>query len=66
MVDPYFPFVMEAEACGPDSDHAPAVEEDDADCDGVEHGFCAEVEMSLDIPEGVNADCLEGAMDVSD
>lgn len=50
--------MVEAEARSPDADHAPAVEQDDADCDGVEHCFCAEVEVALDEPEGVYADCL--------
>lgn len=49
---------MEAETLGPDADHAPAIEQYDADGDEVEHGFCAEVEVALDEPEGVYSDCL--------
>lgn len=54
---------MEAKSLGPDADHPPAVEQYDADCDGVEHGFCAEVEVPLDEPEGVDADCLHAMLE---
>lgn len=51
---------MEAKRLGPDTNHAPAVEQDDGDGDGVEHGLCAEAVAALDPPEGVDADGLGG------
>ena len=50
---------MEPESLGPDADHAPAVEQDDCHGDDVEHGFCAQLEPLLAVPEGVYTDSLE-------
>src|SRR5690242_3574273 len=44
LVNPELPFVMEAEFLGPNSNHAPAVEEDDANHDRVKHDLRAESE----------------------
>lgn len=49
---------METKLRRPDADHAPAVEEDDGNGDGVEHGLGAEVVAALDEPEGINANGL--------
>ena len=58
LVDPYFPLVVEPEAVCPNPDHAPSIQEDNADCHGVEHRLSWELEALLDIPEGENSDCL--------
>ena len=50
--------MVEAKAGGPDSDHAPAVKQDYADCDDVEHSFRGEVQVALNEPEGIDADGL--------
>ena len=63
LVDPDFPDVVEAEVRAPDADHAPAVEQDDAEHDGVEHGFGGEAEAFLGPPEGVDAQGLGGDAD---
>lgn len=55
---PDFPEMMEAELLGPDAYHTPTVEEDDGYGYEVEHGFGAEVEAFLGVPEGVDADGL--------
>lgn len=54
---------MEAEARGPDADHAPGVEDDDGGHDGREHGFGAEAEAALEPPDGVDARGLGGDAD---
>lgn len=58
LVEPDFPAIVETEALRPDADHAPAVEQDYGDGDGVEHCFGAQREPLLDCPESVDADCL--------
>lgn len=58
LVEPHFPDAVESKALRPDTDHAPTVEEDDGYSDGVEHGFGAEAEALLDVPEAVDADSL--------
>ena len=55
--------MVEAESLAPDADHPPAVEEEDADHDGVEHGFGGEGEALLDGPEEVDACELSGDAD---
>lgn len=47
---------------GPDSNHAPAVKEDDCHGDGVEHGFRAQFEPFLAVPKGVYTDSLERSL----
>ena len=54
---------MEAEARGPDADHAPGVKNDDGGHDGREHGFGAKVESALEPPEGVDSRGLGGDAD---
>lgn len=49
---------METEALGPDSDHSPAVEKDNAKCDNVEHGFGSQLITLLNEPKRVNTDSL--------
>lgn len=53
-----FPDIVEAEFLRPDSNHAPDVEEDYADCHGVEHGFGRQAEAFLDVPEAEDSYCL--------
>jgi hypothetical protein len=36
----------------PDTNHAPSIEQDDANGYGVEHGLCGKAEALLDLPEG--------------
>ena len=66
LVHPDFPHVLEAEVGRPVSDHAPAIEQDDAYHDGVEHGLRGEHEAPLDPPKAVNANCLGGYTDNED
>lgn len=49
---------METEALGPDSDHSPTVEKDNAECDDVEHGFGSQLITLLNEPKHVNTDSL--------
>lgn len=42
---------MEPEPVGPDANHTPAIEQDAGDCNGVEHGLGAELEVFLTPPE---------------
>ncbi|RCI12260.1 hypothetical protein L249_0747, partial [Ophiocordyceps polyrhachis-furcata BCC 54312] len=60
LVKPQLPHVAEAETIGPVAGHAPAVDEDDGDADDAEHGLGPQVEPSLDVPEGGDADGLGG------
>lgn len=55
--------MVEAEALRPDADHAPGVEDDDGEGDGVEHGLGRQAEVLLDAPERVDPDCLGGDAD---
>lgn len=63
LVQPDFPALVEPEGLRPDADHAPAVEEDNADGHGHEHGLGGEGEAFLDLPVGSNADGLRGDAD---
>lgn len=45
---------MESKAIGPDSNHSPTIQKDNAECNGIEHGFCSQFEALLDGPECVN------------
>lgn len=58
LVQPYFPNMVEAESLRPNPDHAPAVEENDPDGDGVEHGFGGETVAFLNLPEREDANSL--------
>lgn len=49
------PYIVETKLLRPNTDHAPAVEQDDANGHGVEHGLCREAEALLDLPESENA-----------
>lgn len=50
--------MVESKPLRPDADHAPAVEQDDADCDRTEHGLRSELVSLLDEPKGVYTDGL--------
>ncbi|KAI4271501.1 MAG: hypothetical protein L6R38_006856 [Xanthoria sp. 2 TBL-2021] len=63
LIEPDFPDVVEPEGLRPDANHALGVEDDDADHHGREHGFGAQGEFSLDLPEGVDAEGLGGDAD---
>ena len=63
LVEPKLPLVVEAEFLGPDADHAPGVQDDDAERDGVEHGLRGELVTLLDRPEGPDAQGLGGDAD---
>lgn len=52
--------MVEAEALRPDANHAPEIEEDDGECDDVEHGFGGEAVSLLSPPEGVDSNRLAG------
>ena len=58
MINPDFPFVVEAEFVGPDSDHAPEIEDNDRESDDVEHCFDGETEALLRPPETVDTNSL--------
>jgi len=62
MLYPEFPGVMETKLVGPDTDHAPAIEQDDAECNGVEHSLSPESITLLGPPECVDADRLAFTM----
>lgn len=47
--------MMEAKFLRPDTDHAPAVQQDDADGHSVEHGLRSKLPTFLNVPEGVDA-----------
>ena len=47
-----FPDIVEPKLLCPDTDHAPTIEQDNANGDGVEHGLCGQAEALLDLPEG--------------
>lgn len=49
---------MESKFLCPDTNHAPRVEYNDADHDGVEHFLGRELEVLLDCPEAKDADKL--------
>lgn len=53
-----FPRVVEAEFLCPDTDHAPGVEQDDANGHCIEHGLRRKTEALLNLPEGKNANGL--------
>jgi hypothetical protein len=55
---PEFPGVVEPKLVGPDTDHAPAIEQDDAECNGVKHRLGSESITLLNPPECVDADRL--------
>ena len=63
LVQPDLPDVLEAEAGRPVADHAPAVEQQDGEHDGVEHGLGAQAEAALHPPETVDAEGLGGDAD---
>lgn len=52
--------MVEADFLRPDADHAPAVQEDDGDDHGIEHGARVDAAPALDAPEGVDAGRLRG------
>ena len=54
---------MEAEFLCPDADHAPCVEDYNAEGYDIKHGFCGESVASLCPPETVDADCLRDDAD---
>ena len=43
--------MMEPKFIGPDSYHAPAIEEQNSNCDSVEHGLSAQFVSLLNVPE---------------
>jgi hypothetical protein len=47
---------MESELVRPDTDHAPAIEQHDAQHDNVEHDFGAELEALLHGPKSPDTD----------
>jgi hypothetical protein len=63
LIQPELPFMVKPELLRPDADHTPAVEEDDAEHDYVEHDFGGELEVFLHEPEGEDADALCGDAD---
>jgi len=54
---------MKAEIGGPDPEHAPAVEQENAEHDGYEHGFGGEGVEALETPEEEDAEGLGGDAD---
>lgn len=50
--------MVEAEVVGPVADHTPAVEQDDADHDDVEHGLGADLVVLLKPPVRADAHAL--------
>ena len=56
---PNFPQVMEPESVGPNANHTPTVQEDNAKCNCIEHGLCVEFVSFLDGPEGENTNSLD-------
>lgn len=63
LIKPDFPNVMEAKFIGPNPNHAPAVENDNAEGYDIEHCLGGEVKMALSPPEGVDADGLRNNPD---
>ena len=55
---PNFPLIVEAELLRPDANHAPAVEQYNADCDNHEHSLGREPIAFLNLPEGTDANGL--------
>lgn len=51
LVDPYFPLVVKSERLCPDSDHAPAIKQDDAYSDRIEHCLGGDLVAFLDGPK---------------
>lgn len=47
-----FPNVVESKLLRPDTDHAPRIEQNDANRHGVEHSLRGKAEAFLDLPEG--------------
>jgi hypothetical protein len=62
---PDLPDMVESKPLRPDPDHAPAIEQDDADCYGIEHGFCSELISLLDRPERIYTDGLRNQFSCS-
>ena len=60
---PDLPFIVEAKALGPDPDHAPCVEQDDANSDCIEHGLGGKLVAFLDSPVDENTDGLSNDSD---
>nr|POF03974.1 glucosamine-6-phosphate isomerase 1 [Quercus suber] len=63
LIDPDLPDVVEAKALRPDADHAPAIQQDDADGYGVEHGLGRQLIAFLHVPECQDAHALGGDAD---
>lgn len=57
--------MVESKPLRPDPDHARAIEKDDADCYGIEHGFCSEFISLLDRPERIYTDGLRNQFSCS-
>jgi hypothetical protein len=53
-----FPHIMEAELLRPDTNHSPAIKQDDANGDGIEHSFGREAPAFLNLPKGEDAHSL--------